>query len=56
MGRREFLMVDMGLKIIIIDDDSGIVDYIKSFLGDKLQWICMLLGRWKTIRYWIFKP
>jgi len=28
-------MDNSGIKIIIIDDDSGIVDSIKSFLGDK---------------------
>ena len=28
-------MNNSGIKIIIIDDDSGIVDSIKSFLGDK---------------------
>lgn len=28
-------MENRGVKIIIIDDDSGIVDSIKSFLGDK---------------------
>lgn len=28
-------MDNSGMKIIIIDDDSGIIDSIKSFLGDK---------------------
>jgi len=28
-------MDNIGIKIIIIDDDSGIIDSIKSFLGDK---------------------
>jgi len=28
-------MGNSGMKIIIIDDDSGIIDSIKSFLGDK---------------------
>ncbi|MBC2579364.1 response regulator [Clostridium sp. DJ247] len=28
-------MENSGIKIIIVDDDSGIVDSIKSFLGDK---------------------
>jgi len=28
-------MNDSGIKIMIIDDDSGIVDSVKSFMGDK---------------------
>ena len=28
-------MNNNGIKIMIIDDDPGIVDSIKSFLGDK---------------------